>query len=345
MNKATAPTGFTLVELLVVIAIIGTLIAILLPAVQSAREAARRTICANNVRQLAVAMMSFESGNGRLPTGGWAWTWAADPDRGSAKEQPAGWLYCILPYIEEIATHGLGTDGDPKRWTATQLAGAAQRASTPLSFMNCPSRRPPGAWGIRWSAETYVNNVHSPYGSGAVTRCARGDYAANAGDTFTDINHLIPTWPKTLSEAVAFSNQGRWPQAGLNATGISHIRSSVRLKDLTDGSTKTYLVGEKYLNPTSYTAGSDGADNESMYCGFNNDSHRGTYHNAKTGVSLVPMRDARGLVMNDNFGSAHEVGCFMAFCDGSVHLISFDIDPETHRRLGNRMDGLPTARD
>jgi hypothetical protein len=260
-------------------------------------------------------------------------------------EQPAGWLYCILPFIEESSTHKLGGDGKPDEWTTTQLEGAVKRALTPIPILNCPSRRSPSAWGINWSAETYSGNIHTPYGSGAVTRCARGDYAANAGDTYTDINQLIPDWPKTLADAVDFTARGRWSQAGQNATGISHMRSRVRMKDISDGTTKTYLIGEKYLNPRSYADGSDGADNESMYCGFNNDSHRSTYHNPNTGISLSPMKDTPGLVLYDSFGSAHDAGCFMAFCDGSVQLISYAIDPETHRRLGNRMDGMPTSRD
>lgn len=345
MKNNSRKTGFTLVELLVVIAIIATLVGLLLPAVQSAREAARRISCANHIRQLAIGMLTFESTHKRLPSGGWAWTWAADPDRGSSAEQPAGWLYSILPFIEEASTHGLGADGKPDEWTATQREGAVKRASTPITIMNCPSRRSPSAWGINWRAETYANNVHTPYGSGAVNRCARGDYAANAGDSYTDINQLIPEWPKTLAEAADYTKNSRWPQVGLNANGISHMRSSVRMKDITDGTTKTYLLGEKYLNPQSYTDGSDGADNESMYGGFNNDSHRGTYHNATMGISLAPMQDTPGLVLYDSFGSAHQAGCFMAFCDGSVQLISYSIDPETHRRLGNRMDGMPTTHE
>lgn len=214
---------------------------------------------------------------------------------------------------------------------------------TPIPLLNCPSRRSAGAFGINWVAETYSNNVHTPYGSDSLTKCARSDYAANAGDTYTDIQHLIPVWPRTLSEADDFTKTGQWPQLGLNATGISHMRSRIRLKDVADGTTKTYLVGEKYLNPASYADGSDGADNESMYGGFNNDSHRSTYHNPNSGVSLAPMQDTRGLMSYDTFGSAHAAGYFTSYCDGSVRLVTYTIDPETHRRFGNRMDGLPTG--
>ena len=137
--RSSYQSGFTLVELLVVIAIIATLMGLLLPAVQSVREAARRVQCANNLRQLATGMLTFENTNKHLPSGGWAWTWAADPDRGSSVEQPAGWLYSILPFIEQTATHELGADGKPDEWTTPQLEGAVKRAAATVAIMNCPS--------------------------------------------------------------------------------------------------------------------------------------------------------------------------------------------------------------
>src|SRR5215468_1104499 len=93
--------GFTLVELLVVIAIIGVLIALLLPAVQSAREAARRSQCQNSLKQIATAFLNHESTQKIFPTSGWGWGWVGDPDRGYKRNQPGGWLYNILPYIEQ----------------------------------------------------------------------------------------------------------------------------------------------------------------------------------------------------------------------------------------------------
>ena len=102
--------GFTLVELLVVITIIGILIALLLPAVQSAREAARRTQCSNNLKQLALACLVHESTHGFFPTGGWGWHWVGDPDMGFDLKQPGGWIYNILPYIEQGALHDLGLE-------------------------------------------------------------------------------------------------------------------------------------------------------------------------------------------------------------------------------------------
>ncbi len=102
--------GFTLVELLVVITIIGIMIALLLPAVQMAREAARQVQCANHVKQLALGALLHESANQCLPTGGWGLYWAGDPDRGFGRRQPGGWIYNVLPYIEQGALHDLAQE-------------------------------------------------------------------------------------------------------------------------------------------------------------------------------------------------------------------------------------------
>jgi prepilin-type N-terminal cleavage/methylation domain-containing protein/prepilin-type processing-associated H-X9-DG protein len=343
--------GFTLVELLVVITIIGILVALLLPAVQAAREAARMVQCQNNLKELGLAMLHFEQTNGHLPSGGWGYIWVGDPDRGTDIEQPGGWLYSILPQLEQLSLFQLGGDGKPDEWTATQLAGSAQRIQMPLTTMNCPTRRQTIAYAVVWSwPPGFVNGHHTPVGADPVKTCARGDYAACAGDQPQAWDLL---GPGSLAQAISMTKSNTWPNVSRPgggtyphvsdvATGTSFLRSRVTIVDITDGTSNTYMLGEKYLTPDNYYNGADAADNETLFVGYDNDNHRTTYYTPSSpGSAQTPMQDRPGLADMYRFGSAHATGCNMAFCDGSVRAASYSIDPETHRRLGNRKDGLP----
>jgi prepilin-type N-terminal cleavage/methylation domain-containing protein len=338
--------AFTLVELLVVITIIGILISLLMPAVQSAREAARRTQCSNNLKQLGLAASSELAAQGHFPSGGWGWRWIGDPDCGSSWKQPGGWVYMLLPFLDQQTLHDLqsGLTG-----TARSNA-AAQMLMTPLAMFNCPTRRPLGLY-FTWQNGSGPNLGGSPgdvyqifaTGSASATpNVAKTDYGANGGDVYTSPGTNGDPWgtsndeggPLVYSQGLAATKY--WATVGAATTGVVCPGNTVTAAGITDGLSNTYLFGEKYLDPDEYTNGQDGGDNESAYMGDNADIIRWGGQSFPS-----PCQDTAGYAQYYSYGSAHPSGFGMVMCDGSVHVISFSIDPETHRRLSNRADGQP----
>lgn len=338
--------GFTLVELLVVIAIIGVLVALLLPAVQAAREAARRNSCKNNLKQLALAALNHHDAMRHLPTGGWGNNWVGDADRGFGQEQPGGWMYNILPFIEQQALHDLPSDGDPGwPFQAEQKEGARLMLADPVEMITCPSRR-----------KGDVFPMHGGFGInqgrlvGVVNYVGRGDYAANAGEQ-SKVDDEGPTG-SGLNGFGFFTvgTLGRMEGTDEILSGISFQRSEVSLRHVEDGTANTYLYGERYLNADHYDTGLHKADNETWCTGFNNDNFRSAYglprqDQAGNGFELgsdgqlttTPVdSDREGGTI---FGSAHPSTWHMAFCDGHIEALGYDIDIELHRNFANRADG------
>ncbi len=315
--------AFTLVELLVVITIIGILISLLMPAVQSARESARQTQCANNLKQLGLAALNHEQVNTFLPTGGWGYYWIGDPNLGFGVNQPGGWLYNILPYADQQALHDQGAG--MVSGSTTQQNALVVQATTPVAFFLCPSRRPVQAYPNTYHAANYVG-----YNCAASATQTKTDYAANCGDAN---NNEYFAGPTTVAQGL--SSSFTWHNTVADGlTGVSYERSLVRMANITDGSSSTYMFGEKYVNPDHYLDCNSGDDGGTATSGYQNDEYRCGH------LGLTPKQDTPGVDAGMQFGSPHPNGARFVFCDGSVHMISFFIDPETHRRLCNRQDGM-----
>jgi prepilin-type N-terminal cleavage/methylation domain-containing protein/prepilin-type processing-associated H-X9-DG protein len=312
--------GFTLVELLVVIAIIGVLVALLLPAIQAAREASRRSSCSNHLKQIGLAIQNYESSRSKVPP-------AYLSGIGHAT-----WLVLIMPYLEEGALYNNAN-------VRTIYWGVPpQIVQTQVSSYYCPSRRGPGL-----SITGDDSAGCSPHVPGALA-----DYALNGGDHQawiywyygTDKNGMARHTMEHESAAPGYL-VGSCPN-----TTVSRWTAQRKFKDITDGLSQTFLVGEKFMHP-NFFGQRDYADNS-----FFNDNHVNNYVR-QAGIKtsnhdffIVPSpnytddRMQLKFYLTRNFGSSHSGGvCQFVFCDGSVHAIQPSIDGVTLGRLANIHDG------
>jgi prepilin-type processing-associated H-X9-DG protein len=343
----------TLVELLIVIAIIGVLIQLTLPAIQASRERARKTQCQSHLKQLAIATQLHVDAHTFFPSGGWSGAYLADPQRGYGREQPGGWLFSLLEFLEEPALRAAAGDRLEDFPLGEGLKSLYQSAPT---VFYCPSRRDARPYPFkqggngRWSLSVGQGVLLLPH-------VTKSDYAANSGDAlqsaaehfsnepamwipdnYDALEQAEPEWSDTSDRTSRFFQ-----------TGISYYRSEVRTAQVVDGLSKTYLCGEKILAPEFYddVNHSDSpammGDNQSAWVGYEWDNHRVAWNPESTWPeeNYQPQQDAPrgGLAGIFAFGSAHPGSLNMAYCDGSVHAVDYDIDRDVHRQQANRLDG------
>ena len=303
--------AFTLIELLVVISIIAILIALMLPAVQMVREAARRSQCQNNLRQIGLAVHLHHDAHNQLPTGGWGFRWVGAADRGYDRQQPGGWIYNTLPYLEQAAVRNMA-DGNS---IEQRDANTAAMLQVPIPLFHCPSRRSADLY-------PYTEAKFELRNSLPVSRAAKSDYAINGGDVSIDGGF----GPDSMRAEELRDYE--WPDL-TDATGISFVRSEWSLSDIKDGTTNTLMIGEKYLKIGSVGRGY--GDDQTLYMGDDADIRRWCMD--------PPMQDSHHVADPDRFGSRHASGCMAVLCDGSTTSIAFSVDKKVFQNLGNRRDG------
>ena len=299
--------GFTLVELLVVIAIIGILIALLLPAVQAARESARRMSCSNNLKNLGLAMHNYHDTVGSFPYG--------------FSDLEALWTAPILPYVEQRPLHDtlIFRESGVGNWNSGSANTVA--CETLVSTFRCPSM----------AAPLFLNNE-------GISKRVPVSYRGCAGsDVYSDDRSTIPSTAPAGARALE----------EIDLNGMFWGNSGVRMADVLDGTSNTIMIGESLTDPGFVKDGQGmdyWQFGSPQTGGWVSGGRGGTEYSeglGSTGPKMNARRDPTqpGVIMEMSFGSFHPQGAMFVFADGSVRFIAQTVDLPTYRALGSRIGG------
>ena len=310
--------GFTLVELLVVIAIIGVLVALLLPAVQAAREAARRTSCANKLRQVSLGAILHEESLNFFPP-------AARRRDDSTSNTTFSFVAVILPYLENSQLHDLVDYNFP--WNHENNRNARE---TPLELFRCPSQgldkvwlHPPGQPG-----DAVDSDMAAHYRAVMGAKSEQEMAAPCLKDQKQPPEQIYKTDCLTTSAGNAAIN-------GVMYYDRPNKPARTRSKDVTDGLSNTFLIGEMSWEAGNFRTWIVGREGGICYSGSNV-----TYSLNMGARELEPGSTAIQVLANEtSFGSKHPGGCHFSLADGSVQFVAVDASIHTLRAYASRNVG------
>jgi prepilin-type N-terminal cleavage/methylation domain-containing protein len=337
-----SPKAFTLVELLVVIAIIGILIALLLPAVQAARESARRSQCANNLKQIGLATHNYHDVKNALP-----------PVRIAGGSGLATYFVLILPYMEQQNAYEL--------WNVNQRYAdqSAPARQAQIASYFCPSRRAPPQLSRAEDLNVTDSSPPPEFSSGSSEQRfsaanmiigATGDYAACVGDMRGNANNPnAQAWFNTNSSGAIIIGTPKPAVANPTPAGftITGFKSNTRLEDILDGTVNVFLAGEKHVPQGMFgrLKVGDGPLYSGAWTAFAGRIAGFEDPLARGPDDTTPSAGVVDGIYARKFGSYHPGICQFVFCDGSVKGIRTSISSTTLRALACRKDGVVVSAD